>query len=85
MVSSLRDVIYALFWFGEFRSDCYYCERTLKSRNLAVIEFKRATHLAFTHDKDPEEIPDDEYDAVCDEMKIYAEDKERDEFVEVSS
>lgn len=84
MLRRLRNAVVSLLWFGDFRCDCYYCSETIESRSLAVIEAKRAAHLAFTHQKDPENLPDDEYRDVCDHMEIYAEDMGRSEFVEVT-
>jgi hypothetical protein len=82
MPHRLSELIKSLGWFGEFRCDCYYCDRQLHSRNLFVIEMKRAYHLAIGHGKDPDEMPDDEYDAVTDHMTIYDEYMDRSEFVE---
>jgi len=79
---SLRNVVYAAFWFGEFHSECYYCDETLSSRNLLALNLKIPWHLAWTHDKDPDELPDSEVEAVSDYMSVYSPTHPREQILE---
>jgi len=54
--------------FGEFESECYYCGKALASGNHAVLAWKCSWHLAWGHDKDPDDLEQSVVDEIHDEM-----------------